>query len=217
MLNFFRDNSVDCEEMIQDQIVRRGIRSQKVLDAIRKVPREEFISPEVRSCAYADGPLPIACGQTISQPYIVALMTELLRPDKGSIVLEIGTGSGYQAAVLAQIVDKVYTLEIIPELAGKAESLFARLGYNNIMVREADGSDGWPEHAPYDGIIVTAAAPVVPEKLKEQLKTGGVMVIPVGEPWWVQSLEVIRRTTDGFEQVSNIGVRFVPMTGKVQN
>lgn len=216
-MSLFRYNSLDCEEMIQTQIVRRGISSEIILDAMRQVPREEFISSEGKSSAYEDRPLPIACGQTISQPYIVALMSELLQPDKNSVILEIGTGSGYQAAVLAQIVKKVYTIEIIPELAQKAASLFSRLGYNNIIAKEGDGADGWPEYAPFDGVIVTAAAPVVPEKLKEQLKGGGIMVIPVGEPGWIQSLEVIRKTNCGFEQISNISVRFVPMTGKVQN
>ena len=149
------------------------------------------------------------------QVYIVALMTDLLNIDKNSKILEIGTGSGYQAAVLAQIVDKVYSMEIVPALAEKVQKLYKELGYDNIIAKLADGSDGWLEHAPYDGIIVTAAAPLIPDRLTEQLKIGGTMVIPVGEPNWIQSLEVIIRTQSGFEQFSNISVRFVPMTGKV--
>lgn len=206
---------INCEEMIQDQIVRRGVTAPCVLDAMRKVPRERFVPEDYRSVAYADCPLPIGCGQTISQPYIVALMTDLLRPGKDSRILEIGTGSGYQAAVLAQVVSQVYTLEIVPELAENARKLFQDLGYKNIVAKFADGTDGWPEYAPFDSIIVTAAAPVVPEKLMDQLKIGGTMVIPVGEPSWIQSLEIIRRTESGFEEIPNISVRFVPMTGKI--
>ena len=208
---------MNCEEMIRDQIVRRGVKTPCVLDAMRTVPRERFVPEDAQPMAYADCPLPIGCGQTISQPYIVALMTELLQLDSESNILEIGTGSGYQAAVLAQIVDKVYSMEILSELAENTRKLFCDLGYDNIITKFADGTDGWEEHAPYDGIIVTAAAPVVPEKLKEQLKIGGTMVIPVGEPSWIQSLDVITRTKHGYEQIPNISVRFVPMTGKVSN
>lgn len=205
------------QEMIQDQIVRRGVTNPFVLDAMLTVHRERFVPDNLTTMAYADCPLPIGCGQTISQPYIVALMTELLRPQKYSKILEIGTGSGYQAAILSQIVDKVYTIEIVEELAANAKRLFNELRYDNICAKLGDGTDGWPEYAPYDGIIVTAAAPVVPEKLMDQLKIGGTMVIPVGEPSWIQSLEVIRRTETGFDEIPNISVRFVPMTGKISN
>jgi protein-L-isoaspartate(D-aspartate) O-methyltransferase len=201
--------------MVETQIERRHITDRQVLEAMRTVPRHLFVPKEYRSEAYRDGPLPIGKGQTISQPYIVAIMTELLALDSTSKVLEIGTGSGYQAAVLAEISDSVYTIEIIPELAQQADRLLDSLGYVDIHVRAGDGYVGWPEAAPFDAIIVTAAAPRIPEPLVEQLKTGGRMVIPVGD--FSQELMLLTKSGDGVVEKSIIPVRFVPMTGEVQN
>ena len=177
------DYLVKRQEMIKEQIEARGIANQKVLDAMLKVKRHEFVPKLWRFLAYADRPLPIGEGQTISQPYIVALMTELLQLKGDEKVLEIGTGSGYQAAVLAQIVPEVYTIEIIPELAEGSEKLLKQLGYKNIHVKCGDGYYGWPKKAPFDAIIVTCGAGHIPPKLVEQLKDGGRMVIPVGKGW----------------------------------
>ncbi|MBN1863621.1 MAG: protein-L-isoaspartate(D-aspartate) O-methyltransferase [Victivallales bacterium] len=204
----------DRDSMISEDILPRGLSNQLVIQAMREVPREFFVPEVVRRSAYCDSPLPIGRGQTISQPYIVALMTELLQPREGSRILEIGTGSGYQAAVLSRIVKSVYSIEIIPELAQDAQLLFLELGYGNIHVRIDDGADGWPEEAPFDGIIVTAAAPTVPDDLKKQLKIGGRLVIPIGQPGDVQQLAVMVRDSEGFQKEPNILVRFVPMTGK---
>jgi protein-L-isoaspartate(D-aspartate) O-methyltransferase len=201
--------------MVEDQIAARGVRQPAVLEALRRVPRHEFVPPEYRHLAYTDQPLPIGHGQTISQPYIVALMTELLQVGEGDTVLEIGTGSGYQAAVLAEIVDYVYTIEIVEPLAARAAEDLSRLGYDNVQVRCGDGYRGWTEHAPYDGIIVTAAPPRVPEPLINQLKPGARMVIPVGE--FYQELLVLVRTEEGYETLKSIPVRFVPMVGEVQD
>ena len=201
--------------MISEDILMRGVSDESVIEAMRRVPRERFVPSASRFAAYADAPLPIACGQTISQPYIVALMTSMLALGPWSRVLEIGTGSGYQAAVLAQISSHVYTLEIIPELLENARTVFSQLGYGNISAKSADGADGWPEQAPFDGIIVTAAAPQVPEALKCQLRPGGRLVLPLGEPNDVQQLITIRRDDkDAFSREDGILVRFVPMTGK---
>ncbi len=200
--------------MVETQLMRRDIYDKDVLDAMRTVPRHVFVPEDYREDAYRDGPLPIAEGQTISQPYIVALMTQLLNLDSTSKVLEIGTGSGYQAAVLAEISDSVYTIEIIPELARRADTLLDSLGYNSVFTRVGDGYQGWEEAAPFDGIIVTAAAPRIPQPLVDQLKVGGVMVIPVGD--YAQDLMIITKTEDGFVKKSVIPVRFVPMTGKIQ-
>lgn len=201
--------------MVETQIERRHIMDRQVLEAMRTVPRHLFVPREYRAEAYRDGPLPIGKGQTISQPYIVAIMTELLAIDSTSKVLEIGTGSGYQAAVLAEISDSVYTIEIIPELAQRADRLLDSLGYVDIHVKAGDGYLGWPEAAPFDAIIVTAAAPRIPEPLVEQLKTGGRMVIPVGD--FSQELMLLTKSDDGVVEKSIIPVRFVPMTGEVQN
>jgi protein-L-isoaspartate(D-aspartate) O-methyltransferase len=201
--------------MVETQIVRRGIRDEKVLGAMRSVPRHLFIPERYRGQAYIDGALPIEENQTISQPYIVAIMTELLEIDSTSKVLEIGTGSGYQAAVLGEISNSVYTIEIIPELAYRADTLLDSLGYKNVHVRAGDGYRGWPEEAPFDAIIVTAAAPDIPEPLVEQLKRGGRMVIPVGE--FSQDLLLIRKNDTGMTQQSVIPVRFVPMTGEIRD
>lgn len=200
--------------MVASQIAARGVRDARVVAAMRKVPRHRFVPPALRAAAYADGPLPIGNDQTISQPYIVALMTESLALPEGGRVLEIGTGSGYQAAVLAEIADTVFTIEIIPGLAARAAAVLDTLGYRNVIVRAGDGFFGWPAHAPFDGIIVTAAAPRVPEPLVEQLKPGGRLVIPVGER--DQDLEIYEKTGTGLTLLSTVPVRFVPMTGKVR-
>jgi protein-L-isoaspartate(D-aspartate) O-methyltransferase len=200
--------------MVRTQIRLGGIRDEEVLRAMETVPRHEFVLDEYLDQAYHDHPLPIGYGQTISQPYIVALMTELLELERGEEVLEIGTGSGYQAAILAQLTDQVYTVEIIPELAASARERLEGLGYENIEALHADGYYGWEEHAPYDAIIVTAAPDHVPQPLIEQLKEGGRMVIPVGPVGWIQTLWLI--TKEGGEpQFHNMGgVTFVPLTGE---
>jgi protein-L-isoaspartate(D-aspartate) O-methyltransferase len=202
------------EEMVAAQIAARGVRDPRVLDAMRKVPRHLFVPSASVSQAYEDYPLPIGHGQTISQPYIVAFMTEALGLKGGETVLEVGTGSGYQAAVLAEVAARVYTIEIVAPLAEQAAARLERLGYANVEVRAGDGYRGWPEAAPFDAIILTAAAPRIPEPLKQQLKDGGRLVLPVGEDW--QELVVVTRHGDGFEEKQVLPVRFVPMTGKVR-
>ena len=202
------------EEMVADQIAGRGVEDEAVLAAMRAVPRHEFVPDRHLNQAYEDHPLPIGQGQTISQPYIVALMTEILHVEAGDRVLEVGTGSGYQAAVLAELDTEVYTIEIIPELAAKAEECLDRLGYENVHVRNADGYFGWEEHAPYDAIIVTAAPDHLPPPLTEQLKEGGRMVIPIGPIGAVQTLWLFEKQ-DGELVSTNLGaVRFVPLTGE---
>lgn len=186
----------------------------EVMAAIARVPRHEFVPADLRHRAYDNRPLPIGLGQTISQPYIVALMTDLLGCGPGARVLEVGTGSGYQAAVLAELVDHVYTIEIVAELGDSARRTLERLGYRNVTVRVGDGYLGWPEHAPFDGIIVTAAPEEIPPPLVEQLKPGGRMVIPVGEPWTGQNLLVLEKQPDGTLSRRNLlPVAFVPLTG----
>ncbi len=202
--------------MVDRQIVSRGVTDEGVLRAMRTVQRHLFVPDRYRSGAYDDCPLPIGSGQTISQPYIVALMTELLMQDSTDIVLEVGTGSGYQAAVLAEIVDTVYSIEIICELQERADSVLKSLGYGNVYTRCGDGYDGWPEAAPFDGIIVTAAPEKVPQPLMEQLKDGGSLVIPVGGDIY-QYLEVYTRQGDKYKKERNVAVRFVPMTGKAED
>ena len=202
------------ERMVRDQIEARGVRDAGTLAAMRKVPRHEFVPAEMEPRAYEDRPLPIGHEQTISQPYIVAFMTEALGLRGGETVLEVGTGSGYQAAVLAEIAARVYSIEIVAPLAERARADLARLGYRNVHVRAGDGYQGWPEAAPFDAIMVTAAAPRIPEPLLAQLKDGGRLIIPVGED--DQSLVVIRRTGDRFAEQTVLPVRFVPMTGKVR-
>jgi protein-L-isoaspartate(D-aspartate) O-methyltransferase len=201
------------EQMVKTQIVSRGIRDERVLAAMRAVPRHRFVPDHVVGSAYRDSPLPIGGGQTISQPYIVALMTELLQLQVSDKVLEIGTGSGYQAAVLAQIAAEVITVERIPALAKDAFQTLTDLGYENIGVKVSDGTLGWPDEAPYDVIIVTAAAPSIPDPLKEQLADGGRLVAPVG-PRRAQTLQRVRRTGDRFHTESLIGVAFVPLVGE---
>ncbi len=206
--------SHDAVEMVERQLVRRGIRDPRVLDVMRIVPRDQFVSEPMLPDAYADDALPIGYGQTISQPYIVGFMTEALGLAGGEKVLEVGTGSGYQAAVLAEIAARVYTIEIVAPLAEEAAARLKRLGYANVEVRAGDGYLGWPEAAPFDAIMLTAAAPRVPEPLKQQLKDGGRLVLPVGDEW--QELVVVVRRGDRFDERQVLPVRFVPMTGKVR-
>ncbi len=204
------------EIMVSSQIEMRGITNPAVLAAMRKVERNKLVPDDLQPVAYADNPLPIGHGQTISQPFIVAYMTELLDPDPSKRILEIGTGSGYQAAVLAEIVKDVYTIEIIPALAERAKVNLEAMGYRNIHFRTGDGGLGWPEEAPFDGIIVTAAAGVIPEQLMMQLKEGACLVIPLGGTSIVQSLSVVVREGEKFKIRETIGVRFVPLTGVTQ-
>jgi protein-L-isoaspartate(D-aspartate) O-methyltransferase len=202
------------ENMVRVQIENRGVRNPDVLRVLRVTPRHRFVPPAVRSLAYADNPLPIGHGATISQPYIVALMTELLDPNKNQRVLEIGTGSGYQAAVLAQLLKHVYTIEIVPELAASARKLLAGEGYRNVTVREGNGWLGWPEQAPFDRIILTAAPPEIPRTLIDQLAPGGRLVAPEGHTF-DQTLVVIDKTPDGkLQRRSVAGVTFVPMVNQ---
>lgn len=199
--------------MVENQIERRGVKDDRVLHAMREVPRHEFVPNHLKKYAYADEPLPIGEDQTISQPYIVAYMTEYLHLGEEDIVLEIGTGSGYQAAVLAEIADTVYTIEIVDVLAKRAEKTLERLGYENVLVKRGDGYAGWPEHAPYDAIIITAAPTKIPQPLLEQLKIGGFMILPLGD--YSQELVLIEKNIKGFEQKTLLPVRFVPMTGEI--
>ena len=187
-----------------------------VMKAIARVPREEFVPDHLKPWAYENNPLPIGDGQTISQPFIVALMTDLLCPSKNHIILELGTGSGYQAAVLAQLVKKVYSIEIVPSLALRAERLLQKLHYNNVQIQLGDASLGWPEHAPFDGIIVTAAVDHIPLVLKEQLRSGGRLVIPVGHPHMSQQLLLVQKDATGrCTQRDILPVAFVPFTGQL--
>lgn len=200
--------------MVDQQIVARGIRDPDVLQAMLTVPREAFVDVEYVDAAYTDKPLPIGAGQTISQPYIVALMTEALRLSVSDRVLEIGTGSGYAAAILSCIVTQVYTVERIQSLVTAARHRLQTLGYSNVQVRYANGTLGWPEQAPFDGIVVTASGPHIPEALKAQLATGGRLVMPVGtDPGFQQLIRLTRTTDTVFEQEELGGVMFVPLVG----
>lgn len=202
-------------EMVKDQLLARHIRDPAVLEAMAQVPREEFVPAHLRDMAYADAPLPIGREQTISQPYVVALMTEALELSPQDRVLEIGTGSGYAAAILGQIAGEVYTVERHQDLARSAADRFRELGYDNIHVLHADGTLGWPEHAPYDAIVVTAGGPEVPDPLREQLAEGGRLVIPVGSTLYSQELIRLRRIGPDRFQHENLGaVRFVPLVGE---
>ncbi|MCX6349662.1 MAG: protein-L-isoaspartate(D-aspartate) O-methyltransferase [Candidatus Aureabacteria bacterium] len=201
------------ERMVVEQIEGRGVSDERVLAAMRRIPRHEFVPPRLIADAYEDHPLPIGDGQTISQPYIVAYMTQALRLKPGDRVLEVGTGSGYQAAILSEITEEVYTIEIIPELARTAEERLRRLGYGKVNVRAGDGYFGWPEAAPFDAIIVTAAPDKVPPKLVEQLKEGGRMLIPVGEERSAQELIRLTKRNGKVETENLLPVRFVPLTG----
>jgi protein-L-isoaspartate(D-aspartate) O-methyltransferase len=204
------------EKMVREQLMSRDITDKRVLDAMSKVPRHLFVSPSYRRQAYGDYPLPIDEGQTISQPYIVALMTQYLKVGEDNKVLEIGTGSGYQAAVLAHLTNQVYSVEIREKLAEKASATLAKLGYDQVKVKWGDGYYGWEEHAPYDAIIITCAANHIPPPLLKQLKQGGRLIIPLGSTLYFQTLTLITKT-DGKPQVEHIsGVRFVPMTGEAQ-
>ena len=196
--------------MVETQIEARGIEDKKVLDAFREVERHKFVLPQYLPYAYADSPLPIGQGQTISQPYIVAYMTEALDLQKTDKVLEIGTGSGYQAAILAEICDSVFTIEIFEKLAEKAQQLFNQLGYDNIVSKVGDGYKGWPEYAPFDGIIVTCAPTEIPTPLQQQLAEGGRMIIPVGDDP-VQNLVLMVKKRGKIRKQSVLPVRFVPM------
>jgi protein-L-isoaspartate(D-aspartate) O-methyltransferase len=201
------------QRMVQQQLVTRGINDARVLRAMAKVQREEFVPPGSRAASYEDGPLPIGYGQTISQPYIVAFMTEQLRPQPSDRVLEIGTGSGYQAAILSELVSDVYSIEIVEPLAKNAEATLQRLGYKNVHVKTGDGYKGWPETAPFDAIIVTCAPDKVPQPLVEQLKDGGRMVIPVGDRF-TQELYLLEKKNGQLKQSATLPVRFVPMTSE---
>ncbi len=203
------------EAMVKETVVARQVQDPRVLAAMRKVPRHEFVPEGQRRHAYEDTPLPIGHGQTISQPYIVALMAEVVEIGPEAKVLEIGTGSGYGAAVLAELAKDVFTIEILDALAVEAGNTLDRLGYRNVYVRSGDGYRGWPEEAPFDAIIVTAAPPEVPAPLKDQLKVGGKLVCPVGTR--SQRLRVVTRTPEGFVEEPLIHVRFVPMTGEAQD
>ncbi len=201
--------------MVETQIVARGVRDPRVLAAMREVPRHLFVDPAQREHAYEDHPLPIAGNQTISQPYIVALMTELAEITPGERVLEIGTGSGYQSAVLSRLAREVYSIEIVPELARASGERLRRLGYGNVSVKEGDGYRGWSEHAPFDAIIVTAAPDRIPQPLLDQLAPGGRMVIPVGS--FFQELKVLSKDKNGkISEKDILPVRFVPMTGEIE-
>ena len=200
--------------MVASQLVARDIRDVRVLEAMRKVPRHLFIPEGRRKEAYEDHAVPIGHRQTISQPYIVGFMSQALKLKPGDRVLEIGTGSGYQAAILGELAKEVYTIEIVPPLGERSKALLARLGYKNIQVRVGDGYKGWPDMAPFDAIIVTAAPPEVPQPLLDQLKVGGRMIIPVGTVR--QGLILIQRTKTGYERQNILPVAFVPMTGKAQ-
>jgi len=207
--------SAQRELMVQKQIIRRGVHDERVLRAMRTVLRHRFVPKELRDEAYDDTPLPIGYGQTISQPYIVAYMTQIVRPAPNAKVLEIGTGSGYQAAILAAVGARVYTIEIIPELAKAAARRLKKEGFDNVTVRCADGYFGWEQHAPFDAIVVTAAAGHIPPPLIRQLKPVGRMVIPVGGPFMVQNLVLVEKDNSGAIKTQNLmPVRFVPFTKK---
>ncbi|QIZ73828.1 protein-L-isoaspartate(D-aspartate) O-methyltransferase [Oxynema aestuarii AP17] len=206
-LNFDRARS----QMVERQLRDRGIEDPAVLAAMQRVPRHRFVPSDLVDLAYQDSPLPIGYDQTISQPYIVAYMSEVAQIAPGDRVLEIGTGSGYQAAILAQLAREVYTIEIIPELAASASATLQELGYENIEVKAGDGYRGWPEAAPFEAIVVTAAPDRVPQALIEQLAIGGKLVIPVGTS--VQQMTIITKTEEGIVEEQTLPVRFVPMTG----
>ncbi len=203
---------IESEVAFTRHMIRRDRLDPRVMAAMLEVPRDAFVPAELKHAAFDNGPLPIGCGQTISQPYIVALMTDLLQLQPDCQVLEIGTGSGYQTAILSRLCRQVYSVEVVPELSDTARQLFQRLGYDNISIRIGNGYEGWPEHAPYDGIIVTAAAPRIPSTLIEQLKPGGRLVIPVGEPYGPQELALVEKDDQGRVHTQGVlGVAFVPM------
>jgi protein-L-isoaspartate(D-aspartate) O-methyltransferase len=209
MMNFQKAR----DRMVETQLVARGIRNARVLEAMRRVPRHLFVEEALKEQAYSDYPLPIGEKQTISQPYIVALMSEALALKGDEKILEIGTGSGYQAAVLAELADRVFSIERFPALAYRANQVLQKLGYQNILIRVADGSLGWPDEAPFDGIMATAGTPKIPQPLVDQLGLGGRLVLPVGDRVG-QELVVVERTAEGVEKTNLGGVRFVDLVGK---
>ena len=202
--------------MLTEHIARRGITDAPILAAMKKVPREEFLPPDVKNMAYDDRAIPIGYGQTISQPYVVAFMTKALALKPGDRVLEIGTGSGYQTAILAQLVKEVYTIEILPVMGERAAATLQRLGYTNISTKIGDGYRGWPDAQPFDAIIVTCAADAVPQPLIDQLVEGGRMIIPVGPQGEPQNLVILKKTGGKLAQQKVLPVTFVPMTGEAQ-
>ncbi len=205
---------IEAEARYTSHLIGKDALDPKVMEAMRRVPREKFVGANMQPFAYDNRPLPIGHGQTISQPYIVALMTDLLQLREDSVVLEVGAGCGYQAAILSLLAQKVYAIEIVAELANSARSRLQRLGYTNVEIRAADGYFGWKEHAPYDGITVAAATSSIPPPLVQQLKPGGRLVIPVGGPYFYQDLILIQKNEQGKVKTRNIlGVSFVPLTG----
>jgi protein-L-isoaspartate(D-aspartate) O-methyltransferase len=208
-----REFAVERERMVKEQVAMRGVTDERVLRAMRKVPREQFVPEQIHGQSYSDGPLPIGYDQTISQPFVVAFMTEKLGLRPTDRVLEIGTGSGYQAAILAELAAKVYTIEIVEPLGKRAAQTLQRLGYKNVQVKIGDGYQGWPEHAPFDAVIVTCAPNHVPQPLIEQIKEGGRIVIPVG-PAGDQTLYLLEKKNGRLEQRNVLPVSFVPMTGE---
>jgi protein-L-isoaspartate(D-aspartate) O-methyltransferase len=208
--------SDERDAMVRVQLMGRDITDPRVLAAMRAVPRHEFVPEPIRDGAYSDAALPIGHGVTISQPYIVALMTQLAEVEPGDRVLDVGSGSGYQAAVLAQMGARVWGIEIIAPLADESAQRLQRLGYTDVEIRAGDGYPGWPEHGPFDAIILAAAAPEIPAPLLQQLKTGGRLVLPVGPAGSVQTLTVVARTPSGFEVRDVTAVAFVPMTGEIR-
>ncbi|MBV9619015.1 MAG: protein-L-isoaspartate(D-aspartate) O-methyltransferase [Verrucomicrobia bacterium] len=206
--------AAERHKMVDEQLEPRGIRDERVLAAMAKVPREEFVSENLRDKSYSDSALPIGHDQTISQPYIVAFMTEQLRPKSTDRVLEVGTGSGYQTAILAELVQDVYTIEIVEPLAKEASARLARLGYANAHVKAGDGYQGWAEVAPFDAIIVTCAPDKIPAPLTQQLKDGGRMLVPVGTTMMDQQLYLLEKKNGALAQTAILPVRFVPMTGE---
>jgi len=209
MMNFQKAR----DRMVETQLAGRGIRNHRVLEAMRRVPRHLFVEEALQEQAYSDYPLPIGEKQTISQPYIVALMSEVLELKGDEKILEIGTGSGYQAAILAELADRVFSVERFPPLAYRASQILKKLGYQNILIRVADGSLGWPEEAPFDGIMVTAGTPKIPQPLTDQLRVGGRLVLPVGDRL-SQELVLVERTPEGMRKTDFGGVRFVDLVGK---
>jgi protein-L-isoaspartate(D-aspartate) O-methyltransferase len=210
------DFAGERHQMVQQQLKARGVSDPRVLAAMNKVRRDEFVPPNLKGSSYADRPLPIGYSQTISQPYIVAFMTEQVHPSPKDRVLEIGTGSGYQAAILAELAAEVYTIEIIEPLAKTAEATLHRLGYKNVHVKAGDGYKGWPENAPFDAVIVTCAPDHVPQPLIDQLKEGGRMIIPVGSGPGFQQLHLLEKKNGKLQRRAVLPVRFVPMTGEAE-
>ena len=214
---FAEDKYEDArKEMVEYQIKRRGITDEKVLSVMATIPRHLFVPSKYQGKAYGDYPLPIGYGQTISQPYIVALMTEILELEPDFRVLEIGTGSGYQAAVLSLIVDEVYTIEIKEALASEAETRLMKLGYSNVFVKDGDGYFGWPDAAPFDAIIITCAVNHIPPPLLEQLKDGGRLILPLGSTLYAQTLTLVTKEGEDYTVKHLLDVRFVPMTGEAE-